>query len=95
LALDLAGQIHSVLLVFYFAIVLLWEEPDAALLISFGGYFNKAWGFRELCPQDILPPASPAVMVARGFCERHLEYLIVAFPLFANSINILPYSRGL
>jgi hypothetical protein len=50
LALDLAGQIHSVLLVFYFAIVLLWEEPDAALLISFGGYFNKAWGFRELCP---------------------------------------------
>jgi hypothetical protein len=37
LALDRAGQIYGVVLVLYFAAVLLWEETNVALLISFGG----------------------------------------------------------
>jgi hypothetical protein len=82
LALDLAGQIHSVLLVFCFAMVLLWEEPDVALLISFSGYFNKAWGFRELCPRDLLPTSSPGGHGGDGILRTPLEVFNSGIPPF-------------
>jgi hypothetical protein len=40
LALDHVGQFYGVVLVLYFAAVLLWEDTNVALLISFGGYLQ-------------------------------------------------------